>query len=347
MDYNNLTPLELISVTDRERVHTVLLAWVLGKHSPLPLQKRARLFSELAGIRSISDPIETNTVTEYKNIDLLASISTSTQKHFLAIEAKLKSNEHSAQLKRYSQILDEENIAATKLFLTLDGTAPESDSTWGTYSYLALSSALNRAMEGAPNENPYLRDYLLLIGRLASLVVICENEEASMVYFNPQAPNPKLAPGLREYLQLLGLGTTMQQVWMRRLGGRVLENTGAPLNWRIEVSETHGQALLNICNTVIFPGYVIGIQVQYEAVKLFCAPYPYVVTPGSNKIVGAAEILRGLAHQLGITTRQSVSRGRGFTSVSLGQPPAKRILSVWASDLEGALLRVLSATAPP
>jgi hypothetical protein len=48
-DFTRLSALELMSIGDRERVHTALLSWLLGKDSPLPPMSRGRVAAALAG----------------------------------------------------------------------------------------------------------------------------------------------------------------------------------------------------------------------------------------------------------------------------------------------------------
>jgi hypothetical protein len=49
-DYEHLTPLEYLSLADRERIHTETLHWLLGEDSPI--NARARLGSDPGPVRA-------------------------------------------------------------------------------------------------------------------------------------------------------------------------------------------------------------------------------------------------------------------------------------------------------
>ena len=93
MLFATLSPLELMSLADRERVHTSILAWIIGEYSPLPLRQRTEIITALGELEPSIDPIATTAATEVESIDLLASLRDEQGMRHLAVEAKLRSKE--------------------------------------------------------------------------------------------------------------------------------------------------------------------------------------------------------------------------------------------------------------
>ena len=72
---------------------------------------------------------------EWKNIDIL--LTSSDEKTVIAIENKVGSHEHSNQLNRYREILEQEYPEYSRLcvFLTPDGETPSDVENWDILSY--------------------------------------------------------------------------------------------------------------------------------------------------------------------------------------------------------------------
>jgi len=84
---------------------------------------------------------------EWKNIDILITIKEPTKKLVIAIENKILSSEHSNQLVRYREIIDEEFKEYSKLFifLTPESMTP-SDENWINFNYSTVSELINKLL---------------------------------------------------------------------------------------------------------------------------------------------------------------------------------------------------------
>lgn len=346
MNFTQLTPLELMSLADRERVHTALLGWVLGADSPLTVATRYRVAAALAGQPASGNAQRTEARTEVEEkIDLVLELGLDTGRQFLAVEAKLRSAEHSGQLARYDAAIAAAGLdPCWKVFLTLDGMRPRSSPAWRPVSYEELWNVLRSEYAASGVRDVYLDDHLLLVERLVSVIANLTDEEVAQVVFGKRAVDPAMHPGLVRWVQRLKLGKTLQQCWMNRLLARALELMGRPLQepWWAELDETHGEALLNVQNTERHRGYAVGVQVQYGTFKMFCSPYP-PAKAAAQEIQRARDILQAMAVAVGVMGRHTDGRKRGFTSFRVGTPPANRRIAEWAPLLATCLRQVISA----
>lgn len=345
MLFQPLSPLEVMSLANLERVHTSILAWILGADSPIPLRQRADLFAALGGGAAVPDPVALSSVTEKDSIDLVATLERPGGRQLLAIEAKLRSKEHSKQLAKYDEVLSRVGDAVcAKVFLTLDGTPPESSPSWRAVSYVDLEVMLRRAYAASGVTNVYVADFLQMLQRLVTLLSGLGTPDYDSIYFGETAADPIDAPGLARYVDSMKCGKTLQECWMRKLFRETvaLLPRGLPPHWRCEVTETHGQALLDILNTALHPGYAIGLQVQHDAVKLFCCPYPPHESDDAQT-ARADQLLREVMAAAGVKGKPTKPRSRGFTSVRVASSPKNRDLHAWARCVSDALAVVLGA----
>jgi hypothetical protein len=165
-DYRHLTPLEYLSLADRERIHTETLRWLLGEDSPINASARLGILEKLAR-RRFPDGIIAEASTEDRHIDLLVCLDFADGRHHVAIENKLKSAEHTLQLARYDSYLDTLGDC-TKLFLTLVGENPQSSSSWLPVPYALLHEAV---LSVTPHtHSDYVADYERLLRRLVGAI---------------------------------------------------------------------------------------------------------------------------------------------------------------------------------
>ena len=122
---------ESIGMADMEKVHSQTIAWFFS--SDCDALSSAGKEEILSSILSRTDIATIQKVhTEYKSIDIVIE----TDRQVIAIENKIKSNQHSNQLERYKRILDKDFIGKEKvyLFLTLVPEISKSGE-WKNISY--------------------------------------------------------------------------------------------------------------------------------------------------------------------------------------------------------------------
>jgi hypothetical protein len=338
MDFSGLTALEHMSLSDRERVHTALLSWLLGQDSPVAPAVRGRIAAALASRRP-GETTSTTAATEVKNLDVLVDLDGPDGAWALAVEAKLKSKEHSNQLARYDEALTARPRPTARIFLTLAGDPPSTPG-WLAVSYERLASVL-RSEVPADCASPYARDYLAMVERLAAAAKIVETDEPASVVFDERQVDPSEHRGFVAFVARLRLRKILQQLWMTRLCARTLTDVPLHDEWHAEVDETHGAALLNFQNSHLHPGYCVGLQVQYRVLKMFC--YPVADRPSQEAIVAAAQILTGMAATAAVTTPRTRPRNQGFTSVVLGTGPEGRDVAQWARAVATCLKTTMDA----
>jgi hypothetical protein len=339
MPFAPLSPLEVMSLADRERVHTSVLAWLLGQDSPLPVRQRADIIAALGRTAPVQDPVRTSASTEVDKLDLLVKLEHPAGVQYLAVEAKLRSKEHSEQLAHYDQAIAAKGLApCAKVLLTLDGTPPESSLEWHPISYARLGEVLRQARTASGIQNVYFDDFLRLIERLVSLVEGLAIPAWAAAYFKTSGRDPEGAEGLNAYLARMKLNKILQQCFMRRAfrEGVALLTTPPGDKWRVEIEESHGHALLNLQDITSRPGFAVGVQFQHDAAKMFACPYPPRKAT-QQETDTAARLLRGLMTARDIDALPSVPVSRGFTSVRVATAPGNRDLASWAQFMARAI----------
>lgn len=335
-DFTRLSALELMSLGDRERVHTALLSWLLGQDSPLPPMSRGRVAAALAGVEPT---VVTSTMssTEVKNLDVLVELEGPTS-WSLAVEGKLKAREHSDQLARYSAQLSGRTRQPSKVLLSLAGDAPGVPG-WRAVSYEQLASALRAENANGLGADPYARDYLSMVERLAAAVRVVESEAGARVVFDESEDEPNRAPGFCNFVTRLRLSKVLQQTWMMRLQALVLTLAPLPDLWNTEIDETNGAALVNFQRPL--DDCCVGLQVQHRSLKMFS--YPLSEAPSPARIAASAAVLAEMARRFGTAKAPSKTRTRGFSSITVAGAPPGRDLTNWASVVAGILAKVVVA----
>ena len=355
MPFTNLTPLEYASLADRERVHTAWLAWLLGEHSPWAPGIRGQLAASLCG-RTATAVESTSSVQEWiggdgrKRLDLLVRLEGPEGIWHVALEAKLRASEHSDQLESYDRALTVLQGPVAKVLLSLDGIAPRGGSEWLPVNFARLAELLGQSMDVAEGSDTYVVDYQAMVARLAHAAALMGLERVARSLFADEGEaevDPADARGFTAYVSQLKLRKILQQAWMFRLGRRVRDSLGddLPAGWSFHIDESNGAALLNFHLPMAFPGFTAGLQVQHDALKMFCHPEPYPKTATAAQTQGAAAHLNAMMEAEGLTGRPNAARNRGFTSLTIGRGPEVRDLERWAAAVEAALVATVRAVA--
>ncbi|HEY4014802.1 MAG TPA: PD-(D/E)XK nuclease family protein, partial [Polyangiaceae bacterium] len=264
-----LTPLEYMAVAD-EVIYSALLRWLFGADSPLGLGARLRILERVAQV-SLSGGTAISATTELKNIDLLVVVERPAGTVTIAFENKIKAEESQNQLANYDPHL----MSAAKVFLTLTGEPPRSGEGWIALSYAQLRASLAQEVEPYADD-PYLRDYLAMIGRLVWAADAVRNEPrifAAHVFGDTNSLPPP--PESARYVATLRLEKALQRIWLQSVARAAEAKLPNKLvkDWVVRV-EGGKQALLNV-ETYAFDVGTLGMQCQYRKLKFFAHPAAY------------------------------------------------------------------------
>lgn len=127
---------EILEISNAELKHSLMISYIFTPSQShglgtLPLEK----FFVKFDIKEDIDYTDIEVKREYKNIDIL--IKSDKSKVIVIIENKIKTSEHSNQLNRYKEIIDEEYEGYTKkyFYLTPNGDMSSDPENWKSLSY--------------------------------------------------------------------------------------------------------------------------------------------------------------------------------------------------------------------
>ena len=124
---------EYLGLADMEKMHSQILAWMLSENcSLLTVAQKTKLLQHMIGGKVVGDI--KNIYTEHKNIDIL--IETDTE--WIVIENKLKSSQHSNQLKKYEGLVGETIPQKDGHYVFLTLSQERAKKPWINFSYKEL-----------------------------------------------------------------------------------------------------------------------------------------------------------------------------------------------------------------
>ena len=151
---------DVLKISRTEIRHSNVLAWLLDPNANHGYSHNflARLNSYLARDGFVSDKdvfklltmkyMDVIVLREWQNIDIL--IESKDEKYVLCIENKVDSQDHSGQLDKYYDIIEEKYSDYTRiyLYLTPDGIAPlqDSNSAWGCVKYEVIVDIISTTL---------------------------------------------------------------------------------------------------------------------------------------------------------------------------------------------------------
>ena len=285
VNYTELTFLERVARAAREETYSAALAWMLDDFSsPLPLLERARMVQRLVGDALTISPekvVSVTALTEVDEVDILLTLTTADREVHVAIENKIKATDHQVQLSTYDEKLSSRfgTEEVHKLFLTLGGEPPRSGHHWTPISYAVLHEAI--VGEGLETRSVYVHDFCASLERLASVVTATRDIATGLAAFafgdDPYSGKNRDAArldGVLAYVQRTKLEKAVQRAWMETLAARFREVI--PDRWSISISETRGQALVDVVTVLdLTPRVRVGLQLQGRSFKIFVAPEAY------------------------------------------------------------------------
>jgi hypothetical protein len=350
VSFDSLTPIEQLSIADRERIHTQTLRWFLGADSPFELDARQRLLYDLCpGLQPGIELCDAR--TEVERLDLVIDVCEAAQAVTIVVENKLKSAEGARQLERYNEAAAK--LGSTKkYFLTLIGE-PASDSSWTSITYAEVRNAVLSILNNEPHSEftPYIRWYASATARLAraAQLVVDSPEPFARIVFGGRATGTEQQAFAR-YVERMRLSTVFQRAWMRKLGLALGQVADLPTGAHWDVGETHQSGLITVrLRRSRLDGVDIdsGIQVQAGSIKMYAAPAGYQrgASEQTHKAVCSRleEMAAILEYPSGKFTK---SRDRGFRSFQPGVTvPQTYEFLPWVLPLSELVTRL--APAPP
>lgn len=171
----------VLGIEDMEIRHSNMLAWILTPNESHGLQdqflRRYLMHVSNETENAFLEPVEIDSVQiygvevlrEWQNIDLLIDLGTSDGKWLVVIENKVNSKQHSNQLKRYREIVEQAYPEHKKFYLLLSKHNEEPDddayvSTSYELVHRALSSCIKEFSSSIGSEPAVLlKNYLSLL----------------------------------------------------------------------------------------------------------------------------------------------------------------------------------------
>ena len=276
---------EYLNVADSERIHSQMIAWLLSKDSPLGSERKSTFLNKFLGLgQKAADYKSIDAITEALSVDILIRADDD----IYIIENKLKSSEHSEQLARYLEKVEEaitSNAVFFKdgkfrgaYFLTLIGEKA-TDEEWKNITYKELLDAM-RTIEPLPEgSDQIISAYIKTLTNLdlARDAFEKDHKKFKNVFtdggkkktekrFSELEPSPEA-----QYIANCQLETIFQKLFFRKIAD--------DLSWKLEnggVGETRGSALCQVdfCKSEVpvlvldDREYKFGFQVQGSSVKL-------------------------------------------------------------------------------
>ena len=285
---------EYVGIAGLERMNSQIVAWIFSNENCILDEKeRVELLNHLFPTTRPSTTIN-HVLTEEKYVDLVIE----TEPRNVVVENKMKIDEHSGQLKKYEDQMDEEQKEKSDTyFLTWVGDTGKSSDSWRPVTYGTLYKKLNKLLERKVknnqlvNQNTY--DYLLLKGYAENLRRMEEVKELFVkdhtsfpeVFYEGglhkskklkrggveprEGEEPEVYCG-RSFIARCNLETTLQRLFYNEMFKDVQERVPEVIGYNI--AESHGTALVDLgSNEKIAHNndtYLFGIQFQGNSVKI-------------------------------------------------------------------------------
>ncbi len=250
---------DLLALADVERVHSAVIGWLLSDDcKALAIEERSQVLHKLFGVEETKVYKEIKMELEWGNIDIFWKTKDKDDiEACWVLENKIKSSQHSNQLKKYKECVEKiyQDQARHYCFLTVIGEpAKNSEVEYKNRTYSDLVSVLKPYFEGAKGESHWViaREYFETIRRMTEVtdtflkapanfphVFTDGNKSVREKHNNPQWDN---LPEDKKYISEKGMETLMQKYYLYKVMEAVLGNPQNPLIKRWHVGETRGNA---------------------------------------------------------------------------------------------------------
>lgn len=265
---------EYLGIADMEKIHSQIIQWILSSNNEsISENGKNEIISMLFGIQDFKIK---EIITEYKNIDIVIKSETS----IICIENKLKSSQHSNQLKNYQKSIEKQygDIKTYFYFLTLIGE--ESDETeWRNITYNSLLKVLTKIKKQENKDGLILEEYIQTLNNFQHVINdFLKFPENYMNVFQDGSKTKsqkikELKTPKQRFISENQLETIFQKLYFKKVAQK--------LNLDKEnyyITETHGNAIFG----VIIDRFEIkdhklnfGLDFQNGTFKTFCISSDY------------------------------------------------------------------------
>lgn len=256
-------------LSDSERVHSQMLAWILKlPENVFPTAHKTAFLKKLFDLEiTIKNGVIVH--TEINRIDILLE----TDNYILVLENKLKSSEHSFQTDKYEGAVPESIKAKKKItkcaFITLIGEKPK-NANWQAISFKHILNTLN-TVPWNKNERDvlFIEEYMQTLHNLVTAFdSFLANPQKFETVFSDGSKKKhekfKYEDQLQDYIRINQLETIFQKAFL----AKVAIDMNFPNYY---ITETRGTALIQIFTKALLhlkKEYHVGLQFQGQCLKV-------------------------------------------------------------------------------
>jgi hypothetical protein len=261
-----------ITLADKERVQSAVIAWIFSESNALRLSDELAALSSLFGITSDLTNIDSiESKTEWQNMDVLFLLKEKgTIRYVLVLENKIKCDLHDNQLNRYEQqiqsqsLLDKNGVTTNKLnpyfvqnpYLCLLTLLPTSNvGSWINKSYRDLFTIIENGLKNSMSSCQQNPDYLIAESYLQSIKYMYQN--ANQAIQQPSTIFSASANNVSNYIHSHKLSHVLQVYYFRNIMNtcqnclqlyvnRKYSSMGQPISMRVDYGIQSNNAQISI-----------------------------------------------------------------------------------------------------
>lgn len=269
---------EYLAIADVERIHSQMFAWIFSENcNGISTESKLALLNGLLET-NFTDINGIKIFTEKKNIDILIELADTV----VAIEVKLKSTEHSNQLKRYEDYCKEHYANKNTKYIYLTLLEEEPAKPWKNLTYSDYLNKLNNLEISQNKHGVVIEEYLLYLTNLVTVFndfkINYSNYDRVFLDGGVKKEDKDFSTYTNENERFIAenqLETQFQKYFFGLVSNKVQEKS------HVVITETRGQALIefqiehNIKYIMPDENYFTGIQFQGGTVKFLFANQNY------------------------------------------------------------------------
>lgn len=231
---------DLLALADVERVHSAVIGWLLSDDcKALAIEERSQVLHKLFGVEKNQVYKEIEVKLEWENIDILwKTKEKSGAEACWVLENKIKSSQHSNQLKKYKKCVEKiYQDQASYCFLTVIGE-PAKSREYKNRTYADLVAILKPYFEGTKAEPHWIiaREYFETIRRMTEVTKVFLNNASSFpeVFSQKNANSSKIPKEIsnaisnaKDYIKTHKIEVLMQKFLQYNIMKEVVETVNA------------------------------------------------------------------------------------------------------------------------
>lgn len=322
----------VIGVADMERVHSAVIAWMLSDEcEAMNVNERSALLNDLFKRDGQGSLASIKAYVEWNDIDILVlTENLNGDNECWVIENKIKTSQHSNQLEKYKEIVDEKFKDCGKhfVFLTLIGeTALAGNGEWVNTTYETLMKSLEKHLNVSPDNadsvilGEYYRSIRQLVG--VSNEFISHPESYPTVFTDGSTKKEDKSERhydneTSRFIGMNGLETIFQKMYFAQVLHDVLSSSNIKCeSWHI--GETRGNADFAIhLNGLAKNTFLFDMAFQNGTFKFAVCRNYWTDTSAKNirEVLAWSDDMRELQKLYPDYSRMNSARSRARISVS-------------------------------